>query len=296
MVRLFIVLATIAPIVPLGLDEVVTARVMQLTRNSVWKRVGSVPVSFRTFHPQGMVKIGDAFYVTSVEVHDRAAGKGVGHLYKISNRGALIADVTLGEGAIYHPGGLDFDGASLWVPVAEYRPDSRSVVYRVSPDTMTAVRVFEVADHIGAIVHNTDDRSLHGVSWGSRRLYRWTLNESGRVTNAHAPLDSIRSLNPSHYVDYQDCKYGGQSRMVCTGVTELRVSAGATPFRLGGIEVVDLRGGRPIHQVPVLLWTPEGLDMTHNPSWFEPIPGGLRAYFMPEDDRSSIYVYDVTTP
>jgi hypothetical protein len=46
----------------------------------------------------------------------------------------------------------------------------------------------------------------------------------------------------------------------------------------------------------VLLWTPEGLDMTHNPSWFEPIPGGLRAYFMPEDDRSSIYVYDVTTP
>jgi hypothetical protein len=28
-------------------------------------------------------------------------------------------------------------------------------------------------------------------------------------------------------------------------------------------------------------------------SWFEPTGAGLRAYFMPEDDRSSIHVFDV---
>jgi hypothetical protein len=33
--------------------------------------------------------------------------------------------------------------------------------------------------------------------------------------------------------------------------------------------------------------------MTHNPVWIEPGDTGLRAYFMPEDDRSTIYVYEV---
>ena len=51
--------------------------------------------------------------------------------------------------------------------------------------------------------------------------------------------------------------------------------------------------GRPLHQVPVLLWTAAGLDMTHNPVWLEPTATGLRGYFMPEDEKSTIYVYDV---
>ena len=58
----------------------------------------------------------------------------------------------------------------------------------------------------------------------------------------------------------------------------------------------SIREGRAIHQVPILLWTESGLDMTHNPAWFEPRGNGLRAYFMPEDDQSTIYIYDVQTP
>jgi hypothetical protein len=95
-------------------------------------------------------------------------------------------------------------------------------------------------------------------------------------------------------VDYQDCKYVGRRRMLCTGITELRRSPRGTPFFLGGIDLVDLRDSRPLHQVPVLLWTAGGLDMTHNPTWIEPAAAGLRAYFMPEDDRSTMYVYDAT--
>lgn len=279
---------------------------MQLTRESRWTLVASVPVAFRTFHPQGMVKIGDSLFVSSVEVrtptvrfaqpvggHDRDAGEGVGHLFKLDLSGKLVADLRLGEGAIYHPGGIDYDGRDIWVPVAEYRPDSRAIVYRVDPSTMKATEVLRFADHLGAIVHDTDGRTLHGVSWGARRFYRWTLGEDETVTNATAAPESIRTLNPSHYLDYQDCKYAGRSRMLCTGVTEIRQAAGAAPFRLGGVDLVDLRGGRPIHQVPVLLWTQAGLDMTHNPSWFETTESGLRAYFMPDDDQSTIYVYEV---
>jgi len=103
-------------------------------------------------------------------------------------------------------------------------------------------------------------------------------------------------LNPSHYVDYQDCKYVGGRRMLCSGVTEIRASRAAAPFRLGGLDLIDLRDGRPIHQVPILLWTPAGLDMTHNPAWLEPSGTGIRAYFMPEDNSSTVYVYETETP
>jgi len=284
--------------------SVVADRVRALSRDSAWRQVAAVPIGFRTFHPQGMVKIGDTLFVSSVEVRvptkrfatpqagqDRDSGEGVGHLFKMDRSGRLIADVTLGEGSVYHPGGLDFDGRDIWVPVAEYRPNSRSIVYRVNPETMKAAEIFRFDDHLGALVRDTDDNTLHGVSWGSRRFYRWTLDTRGTA----APSRPTRTINSSHYVDYQDCKYAGRHRMLCTGVTELRQSAEAPPFRLGGLELVDLVQGRPLHQVPVLLWTPSGTDMTHNPVWIEPSDTGLRAYFMPEDDRSTLYIFEVDT-
>ena len=267
---------------------------------------GTVPITFTTHHPQGMVKIGDTLFVSSVEIkvrtrrlpqpvdgYDRDTGEGVGHLFKIDMAGNLIADLRLGDGAIYHPGGIDYDGTNIWVPVAEYRPNSRSIVYRIDPGTMKATEMFRFADHIGAIVRNTDENTLHGVSWGSRRFYRWTLDAGGRVTNADAPPEKLRTLNASHYLDYQDCKYVQRRRMLCTGVTEMRQAPDAPPFRLGGIDLVNLDDGRPVHQVPVLLWTAGGLDMTHNAVWIDATPKGLRAYFMPEDDKSTIYVYEV---
>ena len=286
-------------------DVSVADRITALTRASSWTLERAVPMAFPAHHPQGMVKIGDRLFVSSVEVttpprrgagedgFDRDTGRGVGHLFEATMDGRLVADVVLGEGAMYHPGGLDFDGRDIWVPVAEYRPDSRSIVYRVDPRTMKPTEMFRVADHIGAIVHNTDDRTLHGVSWGSRRFYRWTLGKDGTVTNADRRPESLRTLNPSHYLDYQDCKYLGQHRMLCTGVTEMRQGQGAPPFRLGGLDLVNLDDGRPVHQVPVLLWTAGGLDMTHNPVWIEPSAVGLRAYFMPDDDRSTLYIYEV---
>lgn len=266
--------------------SVVAGRVGTLTRESSWRLVRTIAMRFPTFHPQGMVKRGTTWFVSSVEVHDRSAGKGIGHLFKVDGAGHLLTDLALGEGSIYHPSGIDFDGASIWIALAEYRPDSRSIIYRVDPDTMKATEMFRVADHIGAVVHNTDDGSLHGVSWGSRRFYRWSTTGGGGTS----------TINHSHHLDYQDCKYAGGHRMWCGGVTEMRQTPGAPPFRLGGLEIVDLQHGRALNQVPVLLWTRGGLAMTQNPVWLEPSAEGLRAYFMPEDDRSTIYVYEVATP
>jgi hypothetical protein len=289
--------------------SVLAERVQKLTRGSSWKPVASVPINFLTHHPQGMVKIGDTLFVSSVEIKtptkrypqpvdgfDRDTGEGVGHLFKIDLKGNLLGDLVLGEGTMYHPGGIDYDGKHIWVSVAEYRPNSRTVVYRVDPETMKATEVFRFPDHIGGILHNTDDKTLHGVSWGSRRFYKWTLSADGKVTDADQAPEKLRTLNPSHYLDYQDCKYlSGQRKMLCTGVTEMRVTPEAAPFRMGGIDLVDLTTGRPIHQTPVLVWSPSGFDMTHNPVWIEPSDTGLRGYFMPEDDKSTLYVYEVET-
>jgi len=289
-VTAFTAIAVALSAAPSDTRSIVAERVLKLTRDSSWTLVASVPVKFRTYHPQGMVKIGETIFISSVD-----AGEGVGHVFKIDMAGNLIADLRVGEGTIYHPGGIDYDGTHIWVPVAEYRPNSRSIVYRVEPDAMKATELFRFADHIGAIIHNTDDNTLHGVSWGSRRFYRWTLGNDGSVTNAAAPPDTLRTLNSSHYLDYQDCKYVGGRRMLCTGVTEMRQTPDAPLFRLGGIDLVDLADGRPLHQVPVLLWTAGGLDMTHNPVWIEPSAMGLRSSFMPEDDKSTLYIYDVET-
>ena len=279
--------------------------IARLTRGSTWQLVRRIPLAFRTYHPQGMVKIGDTFYVSSVEVtvptkrfpaarggFDRDQGEGTGHLFKVSATGQLAADLKLGEGAVYHPGGIDYDGRDIWVAVAEYRPDSRSIVYRVSPETMGATEVFRWPDHLGAVVHDAHAGELHGVSWGSRRFYRWRTDRNRRVLDAGERPERVRTLNSSHYIDYQDCKYAGQRLMLCTGVGELRPPGATQPFRLGGLDLIDLRTHRPIHQVPIPLWTTSGLDMTHNPSWFELTPTGIRGYFMPEDDSSAIYVYE----
>lgn len=286
-------------------ESLVGDRVKQLTRASQWRPVATIPVKFNSQHPQGLVKIGDTFYVTSVEIrtptkrfpqlvdgYDRDTGAGQGHLFKFDDKGNLLADLTLGEGSIYHPGGIDYDGRFIWVPVAEYRPNSRSIVYRVDPTTMKAQEVFRYPDHVGGIVHNTDDDTLHGVTWGSRRFYRWTLDGQGRVTNADVASESLRKMNRSHYIDYQDCKYLGRREMLCSGLNNYQTKKDAPRFSLGGFEVVDLTTNQVTYQVPIELWTESGLPMTQNPVWVEPTAGGLRAYFMPEDEKSTVYVYD----
>ena len=286
--------------------SVVGDRVKLLTRASQWRPVAAIPIGFNTHHPQGMVKIGDAFFVTAVEIRtptkryaqvqdgfDRDTGEGQGHLFKFDEHGKLLADLRVGEGSIYHPGGIDYDGHYIWVPAAEYRPNSHAIVYRVDPATMAMQEVFRYADHVGGIVHNTDDDTLHGVTWGSRRFYRWTMDAQGRVTNADTPPQALRAINPSHYIDYQDCKYLGQREMLCSGLNNYQVRKDGPRFALGGFEVVDLTTNRAVYQVPIELWTDSGLPMTQNPFWIEATATGLRAYFMPEDEKSTLYVYDV---
>ncbi|MEU8606857.1 DUF6454 family protein [Actinoplanes sp. NPDC048791] len=83
---------------------------------------------------QGLARVGDRLILSSVEIleapvrypepvggYDRTPGKGRGHVFVLDLNGNLQHDIVLGEGDMYHPGGIDVDGRSLLVPVAERR-------------------------------------------------------------------------------------------------------------------------------------------------------------------------------
>ncbi|MBS1606073.1 MAG: hypothetical protein JST42_25675, partial [Bacteroidetes bacterium] len=224
-------------------------------------------------------------------VRDRS--KGMGHLFRIDGNGNQLADIAIGEGAIYHPSGIDFDGKYIWIAAAEYRPDSQSIVYRLEPGSQQLKEVFRWQDHIGGILRDPETNTLHGISWGSRRFYQWPMDSQGNVrlpeTGAHR--DHAKPNN-SFYIDYQDNQYIGGREIVYTGLNAYRKPDG-TKTAIGGVEVVDAQLGLAVHQVPVELWSPAtGAIITQNPSYFEMAGQRLRAYFMPDDNVSAIYVYE----
>ena len=286
-------------------DSVLADRLTATTRQSVWTLVAAVPLRFRTFHPQGLVKIGAEFYLSSVEVRRRPtpavdprngrggdAGAGVGHLFRFAADGALRSDLHLGEGAAYHPGGIDFDGRRIWVPVSEYRPDSRAIIYTVDPATETATVAFRFDDHIGAVAMDRGRGELHGFSWGSRVQYRWRVGAARATGAAWSRAAAQATPNTFHYIDYQDCHGVGGDRMLCGGLADHPTEGGGV-FQLGGLELIDLADGRPVWQLPIPLRSPSGRPMTQNPVFLEATATGLRAYFAPDDDASTLYVYDV---
>lgn len=268
------------------------------TRFTEWELVEKLPLDFETYHPQGMAVVGERIYLSSVEIieptvkyeepvdgMDRTAGVGKGHVFVLTREGELVKDIELGEGDVYHPGGVDFDGEKLWVPVAEYRPDSASIVYTIDPETLEVTDEFRHADHVGGVVRDQQTGQIHGVSWGSRDFFAW--NQHGKLKD--------ESQNPSHFIDYQDCDYSGGRTQLCYGITNLSNDAGQS-FELGGIALTDLRTHEIVHEVPVPMVSTAGHTITRNPAALEADGDVLRLFAAPDDGEedagTELFVYE----
>lgn len=277
-------------------DSHIAGLIREIGKSARWERVGEIRIQFRTYHPQGMLKIGDRFYISSVRRGQRR-DEGEGYLFQTDLQGRLCEQIRLETGSIYHPGGIDTDGHSIWVPVAEYRPgpDSQSIIYEVDPESMKARPAMPepFRDHIGAVACQPETRTIHGVNWGSRIFYRWEIDESGELRFAEG--SSVK--NPSHFVDYQDCHRIDRRHMLCSGLSSYAVpdtpGGGSEKFLLGGLGLIAFDSLRQEHLTPVPLWVAKETVMTRNPFFVEIVEGRLRFYFMPEDDESVIYIYDV---
>ena len=64
---------------PSGARDNDTTRVFKrLGKNAIWRQLSVVPMRFPTFHTQGLVKIGDRFYVSAVELLEKRVSNGAG--------------------------------------------------------------------------------------------------------------------------------------------------------------------------------------------------------------------------
>jgi Family of unknown function (DUF6454) len=131
--------------------------------------------------------------MVALRIRDKAQRKGYLQEFSVAT-GEPLRSVDVATGDRFHPGGLSADGPSLWVPVAEYRRDSSSVIQKRSVRTLGLQYEFDVADHIGCIA--VAPGALIGANWDSRDCYVW--DHAGRLLRKVPKPDGERL--PGHQV------------------------------------------------------------------------------------------------
>src|SRR3954449_7524202 len=84
-----------------------------------WKLARTLPLKSPTNHVQGIDFDAHVLWVTSVDSTNR---KGYIREFSLMS-GDVIRGVEVQEGERFHPGGIAADAESVWIPVAEYRPN-----------------------------------------------------------------------------------------------------------------------------------------------------------------------------
>ncbi len=228
---------------------------------SDFKLIRVLELQAPTQHVQGIDFNDRQLWVTSV---DKTNPKG--WLQEFSRTtGELMRQREIGDGNRYHPGGLSADGASLWIPVAEYRPKSSSVIQKRSQRTLELEFQFEVADHIGCIAVTPE--FLIGGNWDSKEFYIW--DHSGRlIRKVPSPTDN----------GYQDMKFdSGQI-----------IASGILPDKTGAIDWLDFPSLRLARRVKAgntdrgVLYTREGMAIRGN-----------ELMLLPEDAPSRVFIFAI---
>lgn len=209
-------------------------------------------------HVQGIEVDGDRLWVTWVDRKNKT-----GHLgqFELSS-GKMLRSVPLHKGERYHPGGLAAEGDSLWLPVAEYKPNSSSVIQRRNRKTLELEAEFLVPDHIGCVA--VADGKVYGGNWDARQIYVW--DRTGRLVS--------KRDNPSGAA-FQDMKVIA-GRLLGSG---LRSEEGAIDW----LDGKDLRLVRRIRAGK----TDRGVLLTHEGM----AVSGEKLYLLPEDSPSRLFVF-----
>jgi hypothetical protein len=150
--------------------------------------LGALKLDGTIFHVQGLELDQRHIWVTSV---DHAAHKGYIHEFDRAT-GKALRRLELTDGARYHPGGISVSGHSLWVPVAELKPNSSAVLVEIDTDSLQIRRKIRVADHLGCVAASPN--ILIAGNWDSQLLYVVDLT-SGK------PVRVVPNPSPTHFQD-----------------------------------------------------------------------------------------------
>jgi len=218
----------------------------------------------KLFHVQGVDLDGRHIWVTSVDIRRHR-----GYLHEFDRAtGALVRQLELTDGPRYHPGGFSIADHSIWVPVAEYRSSSTSVLEQIDTDSLQIRRKIRVNDHLGCVA--VSDHALIAGNWDSKQLYIIDPDDGGRV-------QKVRNPSATHY---QDIKF-----------IDGQLVAGGVVNRHGGtIDWIDypsmklvrtLHSGRTARDLPhahAKPYTGEGMTLK-----------GRELYLLPEDGPSRLF-------
>lgn len=212
-------------------------------------------------HVQGIDVEGSILWVSSV---DRVTRAGFLGRYDLAT-GRRLAQVAVHDNERFHPGGIQVDGAFIWVPVAEYRRASSTWVQKRDKVTLALVAQFEVADHIGCLA--VADGVVWGGTWDSTHLYRWQLDGT--------PID--KRANPTG-TRYQDIKIA-DGQLVASGL------GGPDKGAIDWVHPSTLSVSRRV----VTGATDRGVPYTNEGMT---VRGGV-LYLLPEDDPSRLFRYQL---
>jgi len=214
-----------------------------------------------THHVQGIDIEGGRLWLTSVD-----KGKRKGYLQEFSaESGELLRSVEVGEGVRFHPGGIAAAGDAIYVPVAEYKRNSTSVIQRRSKWTLAVEAEFSVPDHIGCVAFVNG--SLVGANWDSRDFYVWDLK--GNLLR--------KAPNPTSN-GYQDLKFSGGQL----------VGGGVLPDHSGAIDWLEYPSLTLMRRIPAgrtdwgVLYTNEGMAILDK-----------RLFLLPEDSQSRLFEFQL---
>jgi hypothetical protein len=246
---------------------------LRIHRGTTWTLVETLPLPFDVRHPQGMVRVDGVWWISTVDTDDRT-----GWVLAVDGlSGALLDRVPVGDDTRFHPGGMDFDGAALWIASSEYRPRSTATIARLVPGERTAEVAFAVEDHVGAVVRLGVGGDLVGWTWGSRHFKRWRLDGT----------EVLDVRNPGHFVDHQDGQWLGDDLVLCGGV-----GAGG----LGGLGVLRGFDLTMLREVPVVERSPaSGRSVLQNPVFAEVVDDDVVVHVLPDDGEGAA-VLSYATP
>lgn len=219
----------------------------------------TVHLQAETHHVQGIEIQDNRLWVTSVDVRNK---KGLLLEFRLPD-GKLNRSIELQDGSRYHPGGISADSTSLWIPIAEYRPQSTSLIEKRNKSTLALEHRFSVQDHIGCIAVTPD--FLVGGNWDARHLYVW--DHRGKL---------IRKVpNPSGNA-FQDLKFRDRKL----------VGGGLLADKSGAIDWLEFPSLMSVRRLTTAK-TDRGVVYTHEGMTLL----GDKLYLLPEDGPSRLFVF-----
>lgn len=210
--------------------------------------------------------------------------------------------------AMNHPGGFQFDGKYLWIPLAESRRTGHSVIRVLDPRALKTgvpvpyVREIPVPDHIGALAVATERNRVLGASWDTATVWVWDLHgtfveriPAGRLRPALLGVD-LDSGAPAG-LTVQDWKWH-EGKLLASGLWKDGLKNGVPQESASGL----MSRLALFDRIP-------GLDATQPPRWVElpQLPRGElaregmavadgRIWFLPGDLGATNQLFSIPEP